>query len=225
MKDDRCIILFVKSLKKGAVKSRLSSDLGETATLDLYASFVADMLEMLGKTHHRVLIAFHPPEARQGIIQWLGDEYQYFAQEGRDVGERMKNAFEHVFSEGFRSALLTGSDIPHLMDTVIEEAFESLHDNDAVIGPTVDGGYYLVGFNKSSFFPEIFSGIMWSTDGVFRDTMEILGKGQRTVHLLPKYRDIDTLEDLRELFLAHRETKSVRSRTLRYLTKHEKILL
>ena len=129
----------------------------------------------------------------------MGEDYLYMPQKGEDLGERMRNGFIQTFAEGFKRVILIGSDIPGLPLEFIEEAFTSLRDKDAVIGPSLDGGYYLIGFRNKTFSPKVFEGIPWSTEKVFEETMKVLEKERLTVHTLPRWRDIDTIEDLKNL--------------------------
>jgi rSAM/selenodomain-associated transferase 1 len=133
----------------------------------------------------------------------------------------MELAFKNIFSEGFTSAILIGSDIPDLTPAVFHEALESLKKNDAVIGPAADGGYYLIGFNQKSFLPHIFRGIPWSTGTVFRETMDILDKSSLRVHLLPQWKDVDTLEDLKAFFDRNRDAGFDKSKTMTYLINNK----
>jgi glycosyltransferase A (GT-A) superfamily protein (DUF2064 family) len=116
-----------------------------------------------------------------------------------------------------------GSDSPDLADTIINDAFE-LIDCDAVIGPAFDGGYYLIGFKRSTFLPEIFEGIPWSTDIVFESTIEILEKYNYKIHVLPEWRDIDRLNDLAALVDRNRETEFANSRTMSFIWNNLKKL-
>jgi glycosyltransferase A (GT-A) superfamily protein (DUF2064 family) len=102
-----------------------------------------------------------------------------------------------AYTMGFKRVVLIGSDIPDLSLEFIEEAFTSLKEKDAVIGPSLDGGYYLIGFKDQTFSSEVFKGIPWSTERVFEKTREILEREGRTVHFLKPLRDIDTIQDLR----------------------------
>ena len=110
-------------------------------------------------------------------------------QTGDDLGERMEQAFVRVFSEGFREAILIGSDIPGLSSGTVQEAFASLAGHDAVIGPANDGGYYLIGFTRRAFYPEIFHSMPWSTPAVFRET---LGRLRRHPVLFTCCRNVST---------------------------------
>ena len=126
----------------------------------------------------------------------------------------MKNAFQRCFSDGFASVVLIGSDIPDLPPEIFAEAFAALDNSGAVIGPAADGGYYLIGFRKETFVPEVFGGIAWSTGTVFAETWPVWSRAGVGVHRLPLWRDVDTPEDLRDLIRRHRDTPFARSRTM-----------
>ena len=217
MGDEHCVIMFVKSPERGMVKSRLTAALREDVVLGLYKCFVSDTMEMLAQGGYPLIIFFYPPESGQRIRQWLGDEHTLLPQSGNDLGERMKNAFKTVFSQGRSSALLIGSDSPDLPGLIIDEALTSLKDHDAVVGPSYDGGYYLIGFRADSFLPRTFDKIPWSTPEVFVQTLDILGKADCRVHILPKWRDIDTFDDLKALVYDSRNMLFAKSATMKYI--------
>ena len=143
--------------------------------------------------------------------------YEYLPQQGGDLGKRMSKAFRDGFAAGHRQILLVGSDIPDLPAQIIHDGFASLKQHGAVIGPAHDGGYYLIGFRPDCFLPDIFTGIRWGTGDVFEKTMALFRLGNQDVSILPSWRDIDTLEDLRDLQARHRHGDFVNSGTLRYL--------
>ena len=209
--------MFVKMPERGMVKSRLAVSVGKDMALGLYKCFVSDIIGTLTGGGYPLAIFFHPPESRQRVVQWLGDEHTLFPQAGDDLGERMKNAFKTVFSQGFRSALLIGSDSPDLPNQIIDEALISLKDHDVVLGPSYDGGYYLIGFRADAFLPQVFDGIVWSTPEVFKQTLDVLKKTNPRFHILPKWRDIDTFDDLKALYLKNRDTPFAESETIKYM--------
>ena len=157
------------------------------------------MLSTLKEGTFPLYICFFPKNTQKPIKNWLGREHRYIPQNGKDLGERMRNGFINGFAMGYRRVVLIGSDIPDLPMKYIEEAFKSLKEMDAVIGPAFDGGYYLIGFNQSTFSPQVFEGMAWGTENVFDETMKKLKRFRRAVHTLPYQRDIDTVEDLRNL--------------------------
>ena len=197
--DDRCLLFFVKNPERGKVKSRLAATIGGDSAVRLYKNLVVKMLSTLKEGTFPLYICFFPKSAQKPTKNWLGTEYRYIPQNGKDLGERMRNGFIEAFEMGFKRVVLIGSDIPDLPLEFIEEAFITLNKNDVVIGPAFDGGYYMIGFNDKSFFPQVFEGIAWGTKSVFDETMKKLKRSRRLVHTLPYQRDIDTAEDLKRL--------------------------
>jgi rSAM/selenodomain-associated transferase 1 len=197
--NDECLLFFVKNPKKGKVKSRLAVSIGVDSAVRAYKNMAVQMLSTLKKGTFPFYICFFPRNAQKPIEHWLGKQYRYVPQKGKDLGERMRNGFAEVFSMGYKRVVLIGSDIPDLPIENVEEAFESLKKVDAVIGPAYDGGYYLIGFKDKTYFPQVFEGIAWGTKNVFEETMRKLKRFRRAVYVLPYQRDIDTAEDLRNL--------------------------
>ena len=223
MAPNKCFILFLRHPEKGKVKQRLAKELDEETVLTLYRNFVLDILNTLDKSAYDIRIYYTPRQLGKQVMQWLGKERTYFPQHGADLGERMKNAFSETFSSGYVQAVLIGSDIPDLPETLIAKALESETD-DAVIGPSVDGGYYLVGFRKDTFLAEIFSGMPWGTGAVFERTMAVFQNRRSRVHVLPGWRDIDKIDDVREFFSRNRPSGGPGSRTMAFLLKNRQRL-
>ena len=197
--DDRCLLFFVKNPERGKVKSRLAATIGDDSAVSLYKNLVAQMLSTLKEGTFPLYICFFPKNAQKPIKNWLGREYHYIPQNGKDLGERMRNGFIDGFAMGHRRVVLIGSDIPDLPLGFIKEAFASLRKKDAVVGPAYDGGYYLIGFKDKTFSPQVFEGMAWGTQNVFDETMKKLKRSRRVVHTLPYLRDIDTAKDLKHL--------------------------
>ncbi len=194
--DDRCVLVFVRAPATGKVKTRLAKVLDPRTVCDLYQCFVIDVLTMLTSGGFQTVICYHPPEAEPQMDAWLGQTYQYLPQEGADLGARMANAFKVVFQRGCRQALLIGTDFPDVPPKIIHRAFDGLQQNGSVIGPTYDGGYYLIGFQRTQFLPAAFRAIPWGTRKVFEDTLRVLGDHHQHPLILPRWRDIDEYEDL-----------------------------
>ncbi|OHB56803.1 MAG: hypothetical protein A2Y07_06730 [Planctomycetes bacterium GWF2_50_10] len=194
--DDKCILFFVKDPSDGNVKTRLAAQIGTDEATELYKCFLSDLLGMLKEIAIRFEIVFYPPQSDVRIKEILGDSFSYIPQQGSDLGQRMKNAFLAAFNKGYKKVVIIGSDSPDLPVKFVKDAFVGLESHDAVIGPAVDGGYYLIGFNFKNFIPQAFDNIQWSTAGVFTQTVNILKKYTSEIHLLPQWYDIDTLDDL-----------------------------
>ncbi len=217
MPDKPIVLLFIKVPIKGHVKSRIAADLGEETALDLYTSFVLDIIDTLEDTGYPLRIFFYPHDGADALTPLLGRHRSPMPQEGKDLGERMENAFRQIFSEGYSRAILIGSDIPDLSPAVIRDALESLKTNDAVIGPAADGGYYLIGFQKGSLFSQIFHNREWSTKHVFHETVALLQNTSLRIHVASEWNDVDTVADLKALALRNRDSAFDRSRTMTYL--------
>jgi uncharacterized protein len=215
--EQRYLVMFVRFPGQGQVKSRLAKDLGEEAATNLYRCFVEDLLERLSKEAYMLRIAFYPAEKEREMREMLGHEYSYIPQRGGDLGERMKLSFLRCFGEGARSVLLIGSDIPDLPVRFVDEAFRALDEHDAVIGPSVDGGYYLIGFKGDTFNGDVFAGISWGAETVFQETMNILHTAGALVHVLPLWCDIDKREDISLLIKNSKDTGFADSKTIMYL--------
>jgi hypothetical protein len=215
-----CILLFVKYPQKGTVKLRLARDLDEDIVLELYRCFVQDTLTTIKKIDVPFFICFHPPDAQSNMQNWLGSTLRFLPQQGNDLGERMKNSLTEVFAQGFQKAILLGSDSPDIPEESIKQAFTTLQTKDVVLGPTIDGGYYLIGFQTSTFTPDVFKGIHWSSPSVFQETLVKLQQAHRSVGLVPVWSDIDTLSVLTCLILRARNTSFKSSNTMTYIHHH-----
>lgn len=195
---DQCLMVLAKAPARGKVKTRLASDIGKDAAAGLYRAFVSDLLHMLSRTPYPVFIHFWPPEAGSRVRGWLGPGYELIPQSGGDLGERMAAAFSWAFGRDFRQVVLIGTDLPDLPAASIHDAFAALEKTPAVLGPSEDGGYFLVGFNRDSFLPAVFSGVNWGTSTVLSETAGILKKNRTPVAYIREWRDIDTYADLRQ---------------------------
>lgn len=192
------MIVFLKAPEPGKVKTRLSRFLDPDFVLDLYKGFVEDIFEVL-KGEQDVCVFFWPPEKKNAVRRWFKNEAACFPQKGENLGKRMGNAFQNVFSRGYETAVLMGTDIPEISREILSLARKILETSDAVVGPTADGGYYLIGFKQSSFSYQYFKKIDWSTRSVLDQTLCAMQKGSIRCKLLPRLHDIDTPEDLKAL--------------------------
>jgi len=195
----QCILFFVKAPAHGAVKTRLGARIGGQRAAELYQCFGRDLLRTLTTLAVPLVCCFHPSEAGAACAEWLGEHLVYRPQRGDDLGQRMARAFRQAFDEGFSRVLLIGSDSPDLPLGLFERAFVALDTHEAVIGPSSDGGYYLIGFTAQGFLPAVFENVQWSTADVFRRTMNILQRHRRRTCVLPQWHDVDTWSDLEDL--------------------------
>jgi rSAM/selenodomain-associated transferase 1 len=219
-KKDSCVLCFVKYPEKGKVKHRLAVDLDEGSVVELYRNFVEDVVSVLKKIDATPIICFSPISAEKKFKEWLGSSYTYSPQQGDTLGERMKNSFSTVFKQGIQRAVLIGSDSPDLPFDFLRNAFTELQTHDMVLGPSSDGGYYLIGFRKETFLPSVFEGIAWSSQRVFTETITRIKNAGCSVSLLPVWSDIDTITDLKNLISRSKNTAFKSSHTITYLQKH-----
>ena len=217
--DHRVILVFVRAPLLGRVKTRLAQALDENLVLGLYRRFILDLLEMLDGLGAPVILCHTPADAGSIFHQWLPRRYDMMPQKGSHLGLRMASAFQTVFANGFREAILIGSDSPDLPRRYIENAFSDLPNADAVIGPSTDGGYYLIGFRDETFCPALFDTVAWGTPQVLEETLAIARAHQLCIKLQPRWLDIDEVADLTEFIRRNDSDRSSAPRTLAYLKK------
>jgi rSAM/selenodomain-associated transferase 1 len=199
MNNPDALILFLKAPIAGEVKTRLQPELTTDEALTLYKAMVEDLLERLQKSNNfELILSFTPATAEESLRNWLGDKFQYLAQTGDDLGQRLHHAFRWSFSQNFSRAVAIGSDIPRLRLNHVEQAFSLLKENQVVLGPCLDGGYYLIGLDKPR--PSLFSGIDWSTDLVSSQTMAKIREEALTVSQLDPLPYVDIYRDVLDLW-------------------------
>ncbi len=198
-KENSCIIVFAKAPIPGHVKTRLSKDMDASLVALLYQNFFRDIIDKISDMGHQVKIFYDPPGSESLMREWLGDCHEFVLQTGFDLGQKMANAFEYVFRNGTRQAVLLGTDFPDLPKEIISDAIQILKSKDAVIGPAIDGGYYLIGFTSATYLQTIFTNIAWGTSAVFQKTMDSFLSSGFAVHQLPEWRDVDVYDDLKDL--------------------------
>jgi rSAM/selenodomain-associated transferase 1 len=157
-------------------------------------------------------IACEPADASERMRALVNPAIDVIAQRGADLGPRMAYVFEDVFRLGVESAVLIGSDLPDLPAGLLREAVAALRrrKDGVVLGPAGDGGYYLIGMNRSR--PELFAEIDWSTDRVLAQTLDVLQAENTPVVLLPQWTDVDTTADLHRLIGGTAEQRAPRTR-------------
>jgi uncharacterized protein len=220
MEEERLVIM-VKDPARSKVKTRLAEELGHELAEALYRAFVADILKTVRQARLDCTVAFSPEGSRNSVQEWIGRGIPLLEQVGDDLGARMKNIFLNLFREGCRRVILVGSDIPDLTGDFIKEAFLRLGEGNAVIGPALDGGYFLIGFAREGFLPDIFEGIEWGSSGVFGATMRVFEKRERQVSVLSPWSDVDTVADLKALFARHQNTEFRDSGTMGCILEHK----
>lgn len=191
-KAKQCLGLFAKDPLHGDAKSRLGPAHDKDFRRGLAESFLKDAFQiadpLIGVDK---VLNFSPPSSIGRISQYLLPGWKILAQEGENLGRRMEFFFHRAFQNGYRQAVLIGTDFPTLPTDYLKQAFDLLKTQSLVLGPSTDGGYYLIGLSKPH--PEIFHDIEWSSNRVFTQTIERLTED---LGLLPPWYDIDLPDDL-----------------------------
>lgn len=191
---DNILIIFVKYPRPGFVKTRLAKTIGEEKAALLYRLFVEAISERTKDISFKRFVFYHPSEEKELVRDWLGNGFKFYPQKGDTLGERLSNAFRFTFGRGAQRVIAIGTDSPSIDKTVILNAFEELKDTQCVLGPSLDGGYYLIGL---SFFKKgLFEEIRWGTSKVFEQTINRLKEMGLRYELLNKSFDIDHYKDI-----------------------------
>jgi len=186
------IIIFTRNLELGKVKTRLAKTIGDESALNIY-KFLLNHTEKTIRNIDYDKAVYYSIKVRNNDI-WDKTVYQKHQQRGNDLGERMHNAFREAFSKGYKKIVIVGSDLYDLEAKDINYAFEQLSKCDVVIGPAVDGGYYLLGMKI--MHSQIFQNKDWGTSTVFQSTINNLQN--KRVFLLDELNDIDTYDDMKD---------------------------
>jgi len=187
----QALIIFVRRPVLGKVKTRLAKTVGDIKALEIYN-------ELLRHTHDITQILqcdryiFYADEIVANDI-WEDAIYRKKVQTGNDLGTRMKTAFEVLFDKGYQQICIIGSDCYELTTGIIRQAFDALQQQDVVIGPSADGGYYLLALSHVQ--PHLFINIEWSTGKVLTQTVDICIAAQLSYKLLQTLHDMDDEED------------------------------
>ncbi len=200
------LIIFAKAPIPGQVKTRLCPPLTPDEAASFHGSLVLDALERSrdaakrarAKSGRLCLDRFVAcaPSARHVFFKIIEERHgvQLLDQIGDDLGARMDQACNAIFARGYQRVLVVGTDLPTLPASFYAQALSLLSDHDLVLGPALDGGYYLIGLRRP--MPDLFVEISWSTDQVFALTLKKAEALGLKIGLLPAWRDVDTIDDL-----------------------------
>lgn len=196
------LIVFTRYPEPGTTKTRLIPELGAEGAAELQRQMTEHIISRANE-----LCGLHPlpVEVRYAggsekrMTEWLGPGFSYCHQGRGDIGLRMGRALQDAFEQGCETVVIIGSDIPDITTNIMQKAFEALNQNDLVLGPAGDGGYYLIGVHRKTFRhwnPQLFSDIRWGTARVLPQTLSIAKKLGLNYNLLDTLRDVDRPEDL-----------------------------
>ena len=218
--ESAALILLSRSPAAGPVKTRLAQATSFDFAQSLYSLFLQDLGQTLLKLNLPVFVFYTPDTslAKANLRELLGPEPIYQPQGEGSLEERMTRAFEHCFAQGFERLALIGGDLPDLPVSYVQSAFDALLDHDWVLGPTRDGGYYLVGARAECFDAAMLDWSQMPPDHIYLQTVAKLTARQQRLFSLPDWQDVDTLDDLNDLVARHADSSLTGPlRTLNYL--------
>ena len=186
------ICLFARYPEKGKVKSRLATKCGVETALILYKKMLATVLESLSEFKENLVVCYTGCD-RNTAKGWLSDFHLQEQVDG-DLGVKLQSAMHKQFNEGLDKLIFIGADCIELGPKIIHSTLKHLDDSDVVIGPSNDGGYYLLAMKES--IPELFQKIEWGSEVVFEQTLTKVYENNLSYKLLPELSDIDYWEDL-----------------------------
>jgi uncharacterized protein len=191
------LIIFTRYPTPGATKTRLIPALGAAGAAKLHRQMTERVLKQARALRQQleIEIAVHYDGGDlQQMVDWLGTDLSYQSQGEGDLGLRMARSISTACESGSDRVVLIGTDCPDITTELLAQAFADLQTRDLVLGAAVDGGYYLIGMCRPQ--PELFTGIEWSSERVWQQTIEIATKLNLSISLAPKLADIDRPEDL-----------------------------
>ncbi len=189
-RDSQSLIVFVRRPELGKVKTRLAADVGDQEALRIYIRLLEhtrDIASSVSCSRH-----LWYADRIETEDMWPSISFDKYQQPERDLGGRMKEAFSEAL-KGHEKAIIIGSDCPQLSTPIIQEAFDALDHHDTVIGPTYDGGYYLLGMKN--LYPFLFDDMRWSVDDVFNTTISRMQEHGLTCKKLTTLSDVDYKSD------------------------------
>jgi len=196
------LIVFSKAAVAGKVKTRLAKSIGTNGALWVYNTLLNHTSSV--SKNSKITTAVFENIQSQKNKEIFSHAVYFQLQQGKDLGEKMSSAFDWAFEKGYEKVILLGSDLGSLNEKIVLEAETALVENEYVIGPTYDGGYYLIGMKKPS--PHLFKEIPWSTEKVLEQTLKTVAPS--AFYFLELANDIDEFKDLKaesELFTKYQK--------------------
>ncbi len=197
--------IFAKYWEPGKVKTRLAKKVGAEAACEAYIRFLQHLVEQFAGVADRRTVVYSPGDAKEQFRAEIRSEWDLAPQAEGDLGARMKEFFASNASEGQKNILI-GSDTPNLSVDYINTVAQWLDECDIVLGPSGDGGYYLIAMKDQ--WPGLFEGVAWSTDRVLPTTIEKAEALGATYRLLPEMKDVDEFADLQRLMAELQDSDS-----------------
>ncbi len=207
------VIIFTRYPQPGRVKTRLIPKLGKVGAAAIHKKMAEHILSKINDLQNIdqdpdssiQLNIYYTGASHKQMTQWLGNSIPFFRQQGEGLGNKMFQAFQSARDAHFQRTILIGSDCPSINTNHIRLAFKHLKKNNLVLGPTYDGGYYLIGTDNSipiTAVQSLFSNISWGTEKVYKQTLNKAKKAGLSFYPMQKLNDIDRPQDL-EYFNYH----------------------
>ena len=200
---DQELIIFTRYPIAGQTKTRLIQELGAEGAAQLQKDMTERIVQICREMikPNNIRLEVHFTGGSETLMQeWLGNDIPLRAQEGNDLGQRMHSSFEKAWQNGAQRAVILGSDCPQLGVVIIKEALHALEKNHLVLGPSTDGGYYLIGTTcdlPKEIYSLLFLNIAWGTADVFPETLRRARKNGLKTTILKELHDIDLPDDLK----------------------------
>ena len=193
----KTLLVVAKQPAPGQTKTRLCPPLTPTQAANLYDCFLRDTLETMRQVPDAQRVIGYLPEDAADYFRQLAPDMGLAFQSGDSLGERLDHLLTEALTSGSQKAVVMDSDSPTLPAAYLSQAFDLLDDADVVLGPTRDGGYYLIGLKQPQ--PHLLRQVQMSTPHVLSDTLALAESTGLTVSLLPAWYDVDTIADLYQL--------------------------
>lgn len=193
------LALFAKYWEPGKVKTRLAAKIGDLAASQVYRAFLNTLLRRLNEAGDERTVVYSPIERISEFQTMGGEDWTLTPQSEGDLGERLISFSRSVLDNQSQQSnlVIIGSDCLDVDAALIQKAFDALNQNQVVLGPSFDGGYYLIGL--SNYIPNIFENVAWSTDSVFEQTLQRIQQHDLSWFQLPTLNDVDEINDLKNL--------------------------
>lgn len=185
------LLVFARSPIKGEVKTRLGNEIGSEKSYWVYLQLLKKIAKNISNKNQDIILFQSKPNKKLESI--FDNAKKFLVQNGSDLGKKMLSAFQWAFNEKYKNVILIGTDLWRIDENMIIRARNVLENKDFVIGPTFDGGYYLIGMKKMK--KEIFQNIPWSTNQVLSETLKKIK--DNSIYFLDIENDIDEFIDLK----------------------------
>ena len=189
------VVVMTKAPEAGSVKTRLQPLLGPAGCAELQTLLIEGVVALTAEAGYRTVVAVTPDTAVPATRALAPHPAIVIPQRGSHLGQRMAGAVEQALADGAAKVVVVGTDLPTLTGATLDAAFQALDTADVVVGPALDGGYYLIGMRRA--LPELFAldPTLWGSPRVLDATLRLAATHGLTVHALEPARDLDTPED------------------------------